>query len=145
MPQSVVPLKRGDVEVLAKTVWGENRGNGVAGMQSVAWTIINRARQPGTRFPSTISGVCKQRVQFSCWNEGDPNLKLCAAVNESEPSYLQAIYAATSVLSGQVEDMTLGSTHYHSAKMKVFPSWAAKLKRTAEFAGHIFYIENPAK
>jgi N-acetylmuramoyl-L-alanine amidase len=141
MPQSVVPLKRGDVDVLARTLYGENRSGGVPGMQSVAWVVVNRARAPGSQWPATVSGVCKQRQQFSCWNPTDANAALCSAINESDVSYLLALYAATSVLSGQVPDMTLGATHYHAASMKVLPFWAGKLHRTVQFAGHIFYSE----
>jgi spore germination cell wall hydrolase CwlJ-like protein len=141
MPEAVVPLKRGDVDVLARTLYGENRGGGVPGMQSVAWVVVNRANAPGSRWPSTISGVCKQRQQFSCWNPEDVNAKLCAVINESDVSYLLALYAATSVLSGQVEDMTQGATHYHASSMKVLPYWAGKMHRTVVFAGHTFYNE----
>ncbi len=141
----MIELHKGDVDVMARTLYGENRGGGARGMQSVAWVILNRAIQGGPRFPDTISGVCKQARQFSCWNAGDPNAKLCAAVSEADPSYALALYAATSVLTGQIADMTGGATHYHAASMKVFPAWAHKLKRTVTHSGHIFYVEDVPK
>lgn len=143
--ERMIKLHAGDVDVLARTLFGENRSGGVSGMQSVAWVILNRAQRGRPRFADTISGVCRQAKQFSCWNDGDPNAKLCAAVSESDPSYALALYAATSVLAGQVPDMTGGATHYHAASMKAFPSWAHKLTRTVQFKGHIFYIEDDVK
>jgi N-acetylmuramoyl-L-alanine amidase len=135
----LVPLYKGDVDVLARTLYGENRGNGIAGMQSVAWVILNRARDPADRWPKTIAGVCKQRAQFTCWSPNDPNAKVCAAVDERDDSYVEALFAATSVLSGQVVDPTLGSDHYFAVGMKARPSWAETMDFKVRLHGHLFY------
>lgn len=141
MPQSVVPLKRGDVDVLARVLYGEARGEGREGMEAVAWVVVNRVRQPGTRFPDTVSAVCRQPKQFSCLNPGDPNAKLCAAINESDPAFLTAMLAAVNVLSGQVPDPTHGSQFYFVSNMKNPPEWRKAMKLKAVIGAHSFFYE----
>jgi spore germination cell wall hydrolase CwlJ-like protein len=141
MVNTVVPLKRGDIDTLARTLYGEARGEGVSGMQAVAWVIVNRAKRGG-RFPITIAGVCKQPQQFTCWSPNDINAKVCAAVDESDPSFAQAVYAAASVLTGEVPDFTGSADHYYASSMKVAPSWAGKMTHTVRIGNHRFFREH---
>ena len=60
-----------DIEVLARTLWGEARNQGPYGMQAVGEVIANRVADQ--RWPSTFAGVCQQPKQFSCWLTSDPN------------------------------------------------------------------------
>jgi len=57
---------------MAKTVWGEARGESVKGQIAVAWVIKNRADNPRW-WGKTIEEVCLKKYQFSCWLESDPN------------------------------------------------------------------------
>lgn len=139
MPQNVVPLHAGDVSTLAKVLWGEARSEGTDGMEAVAWVVVNRVRQPGTRFPDTVTAVCRQPFQFSCFNTSDPNAKLCAAVNESDASYALALWVAASVLTGQVPDPTHGAQYYHTVGMKQYPAWASKMQLVVTLGHHRFY------
>jgi N-acetylmuramoyl-L-alanine amidase len=139
MPENVVALRRGDAEVLARTLYGEARGEGIAGMTAIAWVVVNRAKHVGVRFPDTISGVCKQRAQFTCWSPSDPNAKLCAAVTEADPSFALALYVAMAVLTGQVEDNTGGADHYFVTNMKNPPSWRSDMKFLKRIGAHSFY------
>jgi len=141
MPENVVPLHKGDAEVLARTLYGEARGEGVAGMTAIAWVVVNRTKREGGRFPDTITGVCKQLYQFSCWSKSDPNFALCHAVTESDPSFALALYVTMAVLTGQVPDNTGGADHYHAVTMRIYPGWAAKMRKTARIGAHIFYQE----
>ena len=64
-----------DVLALARTLWGECRGEPKIGQIAVAWVILNRAEQPGWWSKShteaimddTIEAVCLCPHQFSCW------------------------------------------------------------------------------
>jgi N-acetylmuramoyl-L-alanine amidase len=141
----MVQLRKGDVDVLARTLYGEARGEKRAGMEAVAWVILNRAKRGAPRFPSTISEVCKQRYQFTCWSENDPNAKLCAAVHEGDPHYLLALNVATAVLGGMVADPTKSSDHYFVTKMPSPPEWRKKMELQAIIGAHSFYRETPAK
>lgn len=137
----IVPLVRGDVDILARTLYGEARGEAVVGMQAVAWVVVNRARRGPPRFPGTILGVVTAKQQFSCWNKSDPNAALCRDVSERDPLFTLALYAAAGVLSGEVRDMTGGADHYHAEWMKPFPAWSAKMHKTAKIGAHVFYKE----
>ncbi|HZI74429.1 MAG TPA: cell wall hydrolase [Gemmatimonadales bacterium] len=141
MIEPVVPLKAGDVDTLARVLWGEARGEGRAGLEAVAWVVVNRVRQPGTRFPDTISGVCRQPFQFSCLNKSDPNAKRCAAVSEADPTFLAALSVATDVLSGRVPDPVGGAQYYFVSNMKDPPNWRKAMQLKAKIGAHSFYWE----
>jgi spore germination cell wall hydrolase CwlJ-like protein len=137
----LIKLNAKDVDTLARTVFGEARGEHLEGMHAVAWVILNRAKRGPPRFPATISGVCKQKAQFTCWASDDPNSKACAAANDSDPYFVLAVFAASGVLSGQVPDLTNGSDHYHTLGMRPYPAWAGKMTLQAVIGQHRFYKE----
>ena len=58
---------------LAKTIYGEARGENVETMLVVGWVIRNRLCVK--RHGSTYKDVVLQPKQFSCWNKDDPNYK----------------------------------------------------------------------
>lgn len=138
-PAMVIPLVRGDIDALARTLYGEARGEGVQGMQAIAWVVVNRVRRGPPRFKDTLLGVVMAPHQFSCWSKADVNSKLCATVNESDPIFALAVYAASSVLSGEVRDMVGGADHYHATWMRPYPAWAASMKQTKTVGNHVFY------
>src|SRR3546814_13540556 len=65
------------IDVLARTVWGEARGESVRGMEAVASVVVNRVRRAIARggywWGNDVVGVCLRPCQFSCWADGDPN------------------------------------------------------------------------
>jgi len=124
-----------DVEVLARTIWGEARGEGLAGMEAVASVILNRVA--AGRFGAGIAGVCQRPKQFSCWNDGDPNRAKLLAVTERDARYALALHIARRALGGALADRTFGATHYHAAY--VFPRWARGHAPVTEIGRHIFY------
>jgi N-acetylmuramoyl-L-alanine amidase len=139
----VIPLRRGDIDILARTLYGEARGEDVRGMQAVALVVVNRVKRGPPRFQGTVAGVVKAPHQFSCWNASDPNAKVCASVSETDPIYALAVFAAASVLSGEVRDFTGGADHYHADYMRPYPSWSLKMTKTAVIGNHIFYRDAP--
>ena len=62
-------------EVLARTLYGEARGEGLPGIEAVACVILNRVAFAKARgrywWGNTVSQVCLKPGQFSCWNAGD--------------------------------------------------------------------------
>lgn len=142
---AMVKLKAGDVDTLSRTLYGEARGEKLEGMQAVAWVILNRAKRGLPRFPATISEVCKQKYQFTCWAANDPNSKVCAAATDSDPYFVLAQYAAAGVLAGLVPDPTRGSDHYHTIGMSPYPAWASKMQLQTIIGQHRFYTEKPAR
>lgn len=141
-----MPTPKDDLDTLARTLWGEARGEGLHGMIAVGWTIRNRVETDLNKdgkpdwWGEGYTGVCRAPYQFSCWNKNDPNYpsligqKLIPA-NE----FSLAIQAAQSVISGRTPDPTGGATHYYATSMKTPPAWTAKGTRTQKIGNHIFY------
>ena len=88
------------VDVLARTAWGENRGGGQDGMQSVINAVMNRVAHPGWWGNSALS-VCLMREQFSCWLPSDTNRAQLLAVTTDDPQYLVALGLAKKALSAE--------------------------------------------
>ena len=126
-------------EILARTIWGEARGEGIPGMVAVANVIRNRREYPG-RWGSTWRSVCLKRWQFSCWNENDPNRqRLIDGPDGTEMR--QARIIADMVMNNLLIDNTAGATHYHTHYVK--PNWMdhPSMKPRGEIGNHIFYRE----
>ncbi len=132
-------LSSGDgVETLARTIWGEARGESDAGKIAVASVVRNRATAGLlSGWPSDIAGVCTQRLQFSCWNSNDPNRPLLLSVTEADPTYARCLEIAAGVVSGTIPDNTGGATCYYNPAV-VTPSWAASMTVTARIGNHLF-------
>ncbi|MFT8135469.1 hypothetical protein ACMYLZ_23150, partial [Salmonella enterica subsp. enterica serovar Enteritidis] len=64
-----------DRDILARTLWGEARGEGQAGQIAVAWTIRNRVFDGKAKswWGEGYAGVGLKPGRFSCWNKNDPN------------------------------------------------------------------------
>jgi len=58
---------------LAKTIYGEARGESIETMFAVGWVIRNRLHVK--RYGDTYKDVVLQPKQFSCWNKGNPNYR----------------------------------------------------------------------
>lgn len=132
-----------EVDVLARTLWGEARGEGSAGMQAVANVILNRvkvAQGHGGQFwwGSNIIQVCQKPYQFSCWNRSDPNFQKLQAVDKNDLYFATALRIAARAVEGVLDDMTYGATHYHAAGIE--PYWTRGEKPVAVIGRHIFYL-----
>lgn len=133
------------VDILARTVWGEARGEGSAGMQAVAAVIVNRVKVAdahGGKFwwGNSIIGVCQKPYQFSCWNDNDPNRAKLMGITESDIHFATAIRIARRAVAGVLDDPTHGATHYHAAG--ITPPWTWGEKPLAVIGRHIFYRVN---
>ncbi|WDG79134.1 cell wall hydrolase [Pseudomonas chlororaphis] len=135
-----------DRDILARTLWGEARGEGLAGQIAVAWTIRNRVNDGRTKswWGEGYAGVCQARYQFSCWNKNDPNFPfLSGAKPIPAGQFAQALCAADQVIAGAVPDPTGGATHYYATTMAKAPAWAAKAKQTVRIGQHVFFKDVP--
>ena len=64
-----------DTDILARTIFGEARGEGLEGMEAVACVIINRVKAKkwftgyelinGVKVPN-VAQTCLKKAQFSC-------------------------------------------------------------------------------
>lgn len=130
-----------EVETLARTLWGEARGEGTVGMQAVACVIINRVKEAqensGKWWGNNIIQVCQKPYQFSCWNRSDPNFKKLLNVTAKDPYFATALRIARHCVHCGVEDITNGADHYHAAGAA--PYWAKNEKPVFVMGDHIFY------
>lgn len=130
-----------EIDTLARTLWGEARGEGVEGMKAVACVILNRvkvAQEAGKYWwGNNIIQVCQKPYQFSCWNRSDPNFKKLIAVDDTDLHFATALRIARRAVIGALEDITYGATHYHAAGIE--PYWARREKPCAVIGKHIFY------
>lgn len=134
-------LRQLEIDVMARTLWGEARSEGQQGMEAVAMVILNRAsvakRKSGFWWGNTIIQVCQKPFQFSCWNKSDPNFKKLTAVTTDDIHFATALRVSRRAVLGMVKDKTGGATHYHT--IDILPFWAKGQKPTARIGRHIFY------
>ncbi len=130
------------MDVLARTLWGEARGQGTDGMNAVASVVLNRvhlAQKKGSFWwGNNIIQVCQKPYQFSCWNRSDPNFRKLQAVTDDNLYFATAVRIARRAVLGQLEDHTLGATHYHADTIK--PYWAKGQRPSIVIGNHIFYV-----
>jgi spore germination cell wall hydrolase CwlJ-like protein len=128
-----------DVDTMARTLWGEARGEDYEGRVAVAWVIKNRAlKSPAYNWPSSVKGVCLQKWQFSCWNPTDPNRAKMVNLTEIDSMFKECLRIAASVLNGDIDDPTKESDHYHASSISA-PTWAQGKKPTTTIGNHRFF------
>lgn len=121
------------VDVLARTLWGEARGEGPRGMEAVACVVMNRVKRAG----ASVADVCQKPAQFSCWNPGDPNRAKLLAVTAADTDFARARAIAERAVDAALADFTAGATHYHTRAVR--PDWAAGKTPCFELGSHLFY------
>jgi N-acetylmuramoyl-L-alanine amidase len=129
-----------DIDVMARTIMGEARGESEQGKIAVGWVILNRAKS-GKWFGGNgdIFTVCRKPFQFSCWNIGDPNRSIIINAKVGDPDFDKCLSSAKKVLSGSIADPTDEATHY-VANYIVAPSWThPPSKLTVKIGVHNFY------
>ena len=133
----------GAVDILARTIYGEARGEGLKGMEAIASVVINRVRfarnRGGYWWGATVKDVCLRPRQFSCWNESDPNCDLIKKVDGSDRVFALCQRIARRAVCGVLPDKTRGAPHYHHRKAN--PLWAENAIPCAEIGNHIFYSD----
>ena len=138
-----------DIDTLARTLYGEARGEGKQGMIAVACVVVTRAMiadeymdAHGTQHPlygdGSLSSACQMPLQFSCWNQGDPNRETIENVTGSDPSFLVALAIAQQAENDDLEDITDNATHYY-AKGSPTPEWAIGKTACVTIGNHLFF------
>ena len=115
------------VELLARLINGEARGEPYEGQVAVGAVILNRVKSP--KFPNTIAGVIYQDSQFSCVKDGqfdvpiDPNSTVYKAAEEA--------------MSGA--DPTNGALYFYNPE-KTKNKWLFSLKTSTTIGKHRFSL-----
>ncbi len=120
-----VSVSSSDLELLARCVYAEARGEIYTGQVAVAAVVLNRVKS--SSFPNTIAGVIYQPYAFSCVTDGQINLE------PDETAYS----AAQDALNGW--DPTYGALYYYNASTAT-SSWIYTRTTTVTIGNHVFAI-----
>lgn len=138
-----------DLQVFAKTLWGEARGEGNLGIKGVACVIMNRVNADFGNdnkpdwWGEGVRNVCLKPKQFSCWNDGDKNRPLLLAVDEKDAVYKQCLAIARRAMDGNLKDVVRGADHYFDRRSPKAPDWSVGRVPVASIKHHIFYRLRP--
>lgn len=133
------------IDTLARTIYGEARGEPNAGREAVANVVLNRIRfarsRPGGTYwwGSTVISVCRKAWQFSCWNENDPNREKLALVQPGNPAFAACLNIARRAVDGELRDNTDGATHYHVVGLPFPKDWGDPVEPHLRIGRHDFY------
>lgn len=125
------------VLTLARTVYGEARGETFEGKVAVAHVILTRFRSGKWFAGDTIAATCLKPHQFACWNSGDANRSQLMDATLTDKAFAECLYAALGALLGRIPDPTGGATHYHTSA--VHPDWAKGHTSVATIGRHLYY------
>lgn len=131
-----------EIDVLARTIFGEARGEPQEGLEAVACVVMNRvkvAKAKGGKYwwGNDIISVCQKPYQFSCWNKSDPSYQRLINVTDKNIHFATALRIARRAVYGVLADNAYGATHYHADY--VSPFWAVGEKPVKIIGRHIFY------
>lgn len=116
-----------DVQLLARAINGEARGEPYEGQVAVGAVILNRVKDP--RFPNTIAGVIYQPGAFTAVSDGQINIPL-------DPGST-AVKAAQDALDGW--DPTGGAVYYWNPATAT-SSWIWSRKIVKKIGKHNFGV-----
>jgi N-acetylmuramoyl-L-alanine amidase len=121
-------LQRGELELMARVVQRESTGESALGQKAVAWTVINRLREPEV-YGATVTKILTRKYQYA-----KP-----APADDSSPAHLRAMLATVEALLGVGGDPSNGSTHFLRCDLRPQPAWARRFERRAVLGHHCFY------
>ena len=115
------------VDLLARLINGEARGEPYEGQVAVGAVVLNRVKS--SEFPNTISGVIYQKNQFSCIKDGQFN----KAIDKNSTVYK----AAQEAINGS--DPTNGALFFYNPKTTK-SKWLFSLKTVKTIGNHRFAV-----
>lgn len=111
-----------ELDVVARTIWGEAGDLGEEAMRAVAAVILNR-KAYGKWMGKTALEVCLRPFQFRCWDVSSPSIHRMRSSPEGDLALKKAREIAQTALGGGiVPDPTGGATRYHPEWL--VPAWA---------------------
>lgn len=134
-----------DLDILARTIYGEARGEyfrpdgGVAALIAVGNVILNRLHAK-KHYGKTIAEVCQKAYQFSCWNPSDPNSYLIRSIKVDQDDIFKLTQrVAQGITKENWPDLTKGANHYHASWLSRYPDWSQGHKVVCRIGQHLFY------
>lgn len=131
------PVSDEERDLMARTLFGECRGEPREGQIAVAWVIRNRAERPRW-WGRTVGGVCLAKAQFTCWWDAQgATLRSPALAHDRRLAALRRI--VDDVLDGREPDPTGGADHYCTTAIAPQVRWARGRQPVAVIGAHTFY------
>ena len=138
-----VAVREPAVDMLARTIYGEARGESVRGKEAVAAVVMNRTargdKPGGFWWGNSIEEVCLFPYQFSCWNTSDPNREKILMVDPADRVFQVCVRIARRAVAGVLADPTNWATHYHAKRGR--PLWSVGREPSAIIGNHKFYSD----
>jgi N-acetylmuramoyl-L-alanine amidase len=142
------PLAGGDrvvnVElIVAKTLWGSARRDGLEAMAGIANVIGNRKKRSDLRSHWWGVGwveICTKPGSFNCWKpESDIRLEL-ENVTEVNPRFRECLMLARELIHGDLPDRTKGADYTHPVGGNtIMPAHVTRAKSSMQIGRHLFY------
>ena len=131
----------GEIDRVVRTVLAEARNQGDVGMQAVAEVIRNRANGSG----KSLDAVVQQPWQFEPWNTPEGRARM-AQINPLSEEYKRALDIVNGVLSGTIQDVTNGATHFLNKATSLARGdsamqsggWAHSMRNQRQIGAHTF-------
>ena len=127
-PAHGAELRRGELDLLARVVASEATGEPTAGAKAVAWTVLNRLRQPEV-YGKTVTAIVKRPYQYAA----------PAPLADNSVPYLTAMLATIEAVLGVGGDPSLGSTHFARCDVRPRPVWMRTFERRVVHGSHCFF------
>lgn len=121
---------KADVHIMAEAIYFEARDQSRVGQYAVACTIKTRVEK--RNWPNTVAGVVYQRLQFSYFWDGQPE------VISERKAYNTAHEIAEDVLNSEVCYAFGGADHYINQNLST-KTWYKTMQRVAVIEDHVFY------
>ncbi|MGO4106081.1 cell wall hydrolase [Paenibacillus sp. YAF4_2] len=120
-----VSVNQEELDLLARIIYAEARGESYKGQVAVAAVVLNRLASD--QFPKTLKGVIEQSGAFTAVDDGQYYMKPNAT----------AYKAALEALEGN--DPTQGALYYFNPKTAT-SQWIWSRKQTVQIGNHIFAV-----
>lgn len=111
-------FKNLEIDVLARTIYGEVTEMKREQMLAIGNVVMNRAKISEKKgrywWGNSIIGVCQKPYQFSCWNRLSPSYQHLMDVDQfNDEEFIDCLSVAKDLINRKVKDNTNGATHYH--------------------------------
>ncbi len=124
-----------DILIAARTVYGEARGQPYEGQKAVAHVLINRWKWKRGDSDHSLAAAALRWLQFSAWNENDPNREILENADWDSAALRTALKAVLEALDEP--DFTQGARHYHTRH--VSPNWSRGRTPDLVVGDHLFF------
>ena len=131
-------LLESDLDIAARTIYGEARGEAWDGKVAIARVLINRWRSDKGQWAKddTLASACLRHVQLSTWTKDDPNFPEVVRVSLSNLMFRDCWRAVLHAIDMGI-DPTHGSLYYTT--ISGHPPWSEGATPIVEIGGYRFY------